>query len=44
MSNNGKFAIVHNGIIENYMLLREELKKEGFVFGSETDTEVIVHL
>ena len=44
MSNDGKFAIVHNGIIENFALLREELKQKGFVFLSETDTEVIVHL
>jgi len=44
MSNNGRFAVVHNGIIENYALLREELKSRGFVFNSETDTEVIVHL
>lgn len=44
MSNDEKFAIVHNGIIENYALLREELKEKGFVFKSETDTEVIVHL
>jgi glucosamine--fructose-6-phosphate aminotransferase (isomerizing) len=44
MSNNEKFAIVHNGIIENYANLREELKEQGFSFKSETDTEVIVHL
>ena len=44
MSNNNKFAIVHNGIIENYAALREELKAKGFRFQSETDTEVIVHL
>jgi glucosamine--fructose-6-phosphate aminotransferase (isomerizing) len=37
-------AIVHNGIIENHAELREQLTKEGFVFTSETDTEVIVHL
>ena len=37
-------AVVHNGIIENYSVLREELREEGFVFESETDTEVIVHL
>ena len=40
----GKFAIVQNGIIENFMELREMLKAKGFVFHSETDTEVIVHL
>ena len=44
MSNDGKFAIVHNGIIENYALLREELQAKGFQFKSETDTEVVVHL
>ncbi|MCG7986853.1 MAG: glutamine--fructose-6-phosphate transaminase (isomerizing) [Candidatus Thiodiazotropha weberae] len=37
-------AIVHNGIIENYADLREELSEKGFVFTSETDTEVIAHL
>ncbi|MEJ2622158.1 MAG: glutamine--fructose-6-phosphate transaminase (isomerizing) [Candidatus Thiodiazotropha sp.] len=37
-------AIVHNGIIENYADLREELSSKGFVFTSETDTEVIAHL
>ncbi|MCG7974926.1 MAG: glutamine--fructose-6-phosphate transaminase (isomerizing) [Candidatus Thiodiazotropha taylori] len=37
-------AIVHNGIIENYADLREELSDKGFVFTSETDTEVIAHL
>src|SRR5687767_6076193 len=36
-------AIVHNGIIENHEELREELKKLGYVFTSETDTEVIAH-
>ena len=44
VSNDGKFAIVQNGIIENFMELREMLKAKGFVFHSETDTEVIVHL
>lgn len=44
MSNDGRFAIVHNGIIENYAELREELIGSGFHFESETDTEVIVHL
>ncbi len=44
MSNDGKFAVVHNGVIENYLSLREELIDKGFVFKSETDTEVIVHL
>jgi len=39
-----KFAIVHNGIIENYMELKEELVKEGHKFSSDTDTEVLAHL
>ena len=39
-----KIAIVHNGIIENYVKLKEELLKKGHTFRSETDTEVIVHL
>ena len=43
-SNSGKFAVVHNGIIENYIDLREELLNKGFTFESQTDTEVIVHL
>jgi glucosamine--fructose-6-phosphate aminotransferase (isomerizing) len=37
-------AVVHNGIIENHSELREKLQSEGFVFTSETDTEVIAHL
>ena len=37
-------ALVHNGIIENYMTLREELQSKGYVFASETDSETIVHL
>lgn len=40
----GKFVVVHNGIIENYLPLREELIAEGHVFSSETDTEVLAHL
>ena len=44
MSNDGKFAVVHNGIIENYITLREELIQSGYHFESQTDTEVIVHL
>ncbi len=44
LSNDGRFAIVHNGIIENYISLREELIEKGYHFDSETDTEVIVHL
>ncbi len=41
---NGALAICHNGIIENYRELREELAKKGFIFTSETDTEVLAHL
>lgn len=37
-------AVVHNGIIENYLELKEELKKEGYEFLSQTDTEVVAHL
>ena len=37
-------ALVHNGIIENYITLREELQSQGYVFASDTDSEVIVHL
>jgi glucosamine--fructose-6-phosphate aminotransferase (isomerizing) len=44
LSNNKQFAIVHNGIIENYMELKHMLIKEGFVFVSQTDSEIIVNL
>ena len=40
----GKIAVVHNGIIENYEELRSELQARGYVFQSQTDTEVIAHL
>lgn len=40
----GKVAVVHNGIIENYVSLRKELSSKGHVFKSETDTEVLPHL
>ncbi len=40
----GSIVVVHNGIIENYRSLRQELKKEGHIFRSDTDTEVIAHL
>ena len=43
-SEDGKFAVVHNGIIENYMPLKEELIAKGYHFKSETDTEVVAHL
>jgi len=40
----GKLALVHNGVIENYLELRSELEKEGHFFKSQTDTEVLAHL
>lgn len=40
----GDFALVHNGIIENYLSLRESLMRKGYAFSSQTDTEVLVHL
>ena len=43
-SNDGALAMVHNGIIENYAQLREELQAKGFQFKSDTDTEVVAHL
>jgi glutamine---fructose-6-phosphate transaminase (isomerizing) len=43
-SSDGKVVVVHNGIVENFMELREELGAEGTVFNSDTDTETIVHL
>ena len=42
-SADGRFAIIHNGIIENYGPLREQLREKGHTFKSETDTEVLVH-
>ena len=44
VSENGLFAVVHNGIIENYALLREQLTKKGYTFRSQTDTEVVAQL
>lgn len=44
LSMHGDFVVVHNGIVENYLELREELRAEGVEFRSETDTEVIVQL
>lgn len=43
-SMNHRLAIIHNGIIENYDTLRSELKNRGYVFESDTDTEVLIHL
>ncbi|MEN6313847.1 MAG: glutamine--fructose-6-phosphate transaminase (isomerizing) [Clostridiaceae bacterium] len=44
LSNSGKIAVVHNGIIENYMKLKEFLIARGYRFVSDTDTEVVAHL
>ena len=44
LSMSGRFAVVHNGIIENYISLKKKLISKGFEFVSETDTEVIAHL
>lgn len=44
LSNSGKLAIIHNGIIENYEPLKKELIKRGYSFKSDTDTEVLVNL
>ena len=43
-SQSGKFAVIHNGIIENYSSIKAELSKRGHTFNSDTDTEVLVHL
>ena len=43
-SNSGDLVIIHNGIIENYDSLKTELKKRGYVFKSDTDTEVLINL
>jgi glucosamine--fructose-6-phosphate aminotransferase (isomerizing) len=44
LSNSGRLAIIHNGIIENYQPLKQELTKRGYHFYSDTDTEVLVNL
>jgi glutamine---fructose-6-phosphate transaminase (isomerizing) len=44
LDNEGKLALIHNGIIENYIELRAELEKRGHIFKSETDTESVAHL
>ncbi len=44
VSQSGKFAVVHNGIIENYIPLKKHLIEKGFEFVSQTDTEVVAHL
>lgn len=43
-SNDGRIAVVHNGIIENFAELRDELAFRGYAFGSDTDTETVAHL
>jgi glucosamine--fructose-6-phosphate aminotransferase (isomerizing) len=43
-SSDGRIALVHNGIIENYVTLRDELEASGIIFKSETDTEVVAQL
>lgn len=44
LGGDGQVAIVHNGVIENYMALREQLQAEGYQFQSQTDSEVLAHL
>ncbi|MFC1752028.1 glutamine--fructose-6-phosphate transaminase (isomerizing) [Thermoproteota archaeon] len=44
LSQNGKIAVVHNGIIENFSQLKSKLVEQGYIFRSQTDTEVIAHL
>ena len=44
VSNSGKFVIIHNGIIENYSVLKTKLESKGYTFKSETDTEVLANL
>lgn len=44
ISKSRRFAVVHNGIIENYNILKKDLIEKGYIFHSETDTEVIAHL
>ncbi|MBQ4355903.1 MAG: glutamine--fructose-6-phosphate transaminase (isomerizing) [Bacteroidales bacterium] len=44
LSDDGKIALIHNGIVENYLVLKQELISRGYTFRSNTDTEVLVHL
>ncbi len=44
LSEDGKLALIHNGIVENYLVLKQELISRGYTFKSNTDTEVLVHL
>ena len=43
VSNSGEFAMIHNGIIENYVPIKNDLLKKGYTFGSDTDTEVLLN-
>lgn len=43
LSNNNQLSIIHNGIIENYAVLKTELKQRGYTFNSDTDTEVLIN-
>jgi len=43
VSGNGKLSMIHNGIIENYAQLKQELLNQGYIFKSDTDTEVLIH-
>lgn len=44
LSRDGRTAMIHNGIIENYTALKKELSSEGYLFSSDTDSEVLIHL
>src|SRR5207244_5088688 len=44
LDGDGRIAVVHNGVIENYAALKSQLQDEGVIFESDTDTEVIAHL
>ena len=44
LSEDGKLALIHNGIVENYVILKKELINRGYIFESDIDTEVLVHL
>ncbi|MFN8411921.1 MAG: glutamine--fructose-6-phosphate transaminase (isomerizing) [Anaerolineales bacterium] len=44
LGNSGRVVVVHNGIVENFLEVKEELTSEGIIFNSDTDTETIVHL
>ncbi|ARM30095.1 glutamine--fructose-6-phosphate transaminase (isomerizing) [Prosthecochloris sp. HL-130-GSB] len=44
LSSDGRLAVIHNGIIENYLSLKKELQAKGYSFSSDTDSEVLVHL